>query len=218
MNDNRRSYGILENIHDPVNNDLYKTLKAKDYGITNINRIYSKGKQTSSVKVTFNTPVAPTKIIAGFYMDVKPCKITLTRCNNCQVHGHRLHQCKGKTLCPHCAGPHTHAQCKTKNNIILLRCANCHQKHGAYSKQCPFYIKYKAIVDKQNNEIETRWQERKPKEINRYQPIKYLTITVRVIALNKMKGIFKIPLIQKTHPYLKKYYRHGTTHQIPIIT
>ena len=88
-NDNRRRYGILENIHDPVNNDLYKTLNAKDNGITNINKIYSKGKQTSSVKVTFNTTVAPTKIIAGFYMEVKPCKITLTRCNNCQVHGHR---------------------------------------------------------------------------------------------------------------------------------
>ena len=69
-----------------------------------------------------------------------------------------------KTVCPHCAGPHTHVQCKTKNNKRLLRCANCHQKHGAYSKQCPFYLKYKAVIDKQNYEIETRWQERKAKE------------------------------------------------------
>ena len=45
-----------------------------------------------------------------------------------------------------------------KQKIIkkILRYANCHQKHGAYSKQCPFYLKYKAVVDKQNYEIETR--------------------------------------------------------------
>ena len=166
---NQTSCGILENINDPVDANLYQTLKAKDNRIINIKRIYNKGKPTSAVKLTFSTPIDPIRITTGFYMEIKPCRI-LIRCNNCQKHGHKTQDCKEATKCPHCAGSHSHNQCKKKNSYRQLLCANCMHNHGAYSKSCPVYQQYKAKIDAQKRDIYSKLQMRKAEELQTAAP------------------------------------------------
>ena len=56
-------------------------------------------------------------------------------CNNCQRFGHTAARCRQDVRCPHCAGPHTHAQC----DVSTRRCANCNDAHSARFRGCPKY-------------------------------------------------------------------------------
>ena len=159
---NQTSCGILENINDSVDANLYQTLKENK--IIDIKRMYDKGKPTSTVKLTFSTPSAPIRITAGFYMKIEPCRVPIIRCNLPKVWTQNIGVQKKPQSVP-ADRSHSHNQCKKKNNYRQLHCANCMHKDGTYSKACPIYKQYKAKIDAQNRDIYNKWQMRKAEEL-----------------------------------------------------
>ena len=80
----------------------------------------------------------------------------LIRCNKCQVFGHSAKKCRSKTpKCPHCAGPHTHQQCKNRKN---RKCANCGlTTHGAAYAGCSVFRQYKVKIELENIRLKEEW-------------------------------------------------------------
>lgn len=159
------SKGIIEyNIGHPIN----EIKNLFDFGrnkIESIRRITDKfGKETRNLIVTFATKVAPLNLIGNLYspLEVKPCLFNLKRCNCCQRFGHLYQACKSTFIaCPHCAEPHTHAQCTVKHIPAALKCANCKGNHKASDDTCPIYQKYETIIKQKNETLKQEWEARK---------------------------------------------------------
>ena len=106
-----------------------------------------------AVKITFKTSIIPATIttIDNVCHQVMPALLTAIRCNKCQKHGHPTAACRADLVkCPHCAGPHSHSQCRNKTT---KKCANCHGAHGAAYKGCPSYSKYITNLASTNQDI-----------------------------------------------------------------
>jgi hypothetical protein len=61
-------------------------------------------------------------------------------CHRCQTWGHRARNCRKPPRCAHCSGAHNNQDCNTPQEE--RRCANCREKHPAYSHTCSFYHTY----------------------------------------------------------------------------
>lgn len=63
----------------------------------------------------------------------------VTQCHNCQMFGHGERNCRVKTYCAICAGPHTTSEC---DNTSVFKCANCNESHKATDITCISRSKY----------------------------------------------------------------------------
>ncbi|GBM78697.1 hypothetical protein AVEN_239932-1 [Araneus ventricosus] len=90
---------------------------------------------TRHVILTFDTPVLPKKITAGYIScDIRPYIPNPVRCFKCQRFGHTKTACRGSSaLCPRCSEPgHEETICQNPE-----KCFNCKGNHASYSKTCP---------------------------------------------------------------------------------
>ncbi|GBL76974.1 hypothetical protein AVEN_12639-1 [Araneus ventricosus] len=90
---------------------------------------------TRHVILTFDTPVLPRKITAGYICcDIRPYVPNQVRCFKCQRFGHTKPACRGSSaFCARCSeSGHEETVC-TKPE----KCGNCKDNHPSYSKSCP---------------------------------------------------------------------------------
>ncbi|GBM44388.1 hypothetical protein AVEN_147394-1 [Araneus ventricosus] len=90
---------------------------------------------TRHVILTFDTPVLPKTITAGYIScDIRPYIPNPVRCFKCQRFGHTKTACRGSSaLCRRCSEPgHEETSCQNPEN-----CFNCKGNHASYSKTCP---------------------------------------------------------------------------------
>ncbi|KAH3772782.1 hypothetical protein DPMN_174128 [Dreissena polymorpha] len=111
----------------------------------NVEAVHS-GQRTNFITVTFKTENAPTNILGH---NVKPALLANLRCFKCQMFGHASNVCKNNAKCPHCAGNHSHASCKTRG-VKCVKCANCGGGHSAAYKGCSEYQKYQTTINSRN--------------------------------------------------------------------
>ncbi|GBM93400.1 hypothetical protein AVEN_151655-1 [Araneus ventricosus] len=90
---------------------------------------------TRHVILTFDTPVLPKKITAGYIScDIRPYIPNPVRCFKCQRFGHTKTACRvSSALCSSCSEPgHKETICQNPE-----KCFNCKGNHASYSKTCP---------------------------------------------------------------------------------
>ncbi|GBN57519.1 hypothetical protein AVEN_100586-1 [Araneus ventricosus] len=90
---------------------------------------------TRHVILTFDTPVLPKKITAGYIScDIRPYLPNPVHCFKCQRFGYTKTACRGSSaLCPRCSEPgHEETICQNPE-----KCFNCKGNHASYSKTCP---------------------------------------------------------------------------------
>ncbi|GBL88620.1 putative RNA-directed DNA polymerase from transposon X-element [Araneus ventricosus] len=99
---------------------------------------------TRHVILTFDTPVLPTKITAGYICcDIRPYIPNPVRCFKCQRFGHTKTACRGSSaLCPRCSEPGRQETICRKPE----KCFNCKRNHASYSKTCPKWKLEKEIL------------------------------------------------------------------------
>ena len=109
------STGILRNPHKfPTGFPTEGHRNDRRPGQTFNKNNHKGGKNTKSVKVTFDLPVAPTSLVdpTGRIHNLYPCRVPYIRCNRCQGHWHSINNCPNlQNTCPHCAGKHTYGEC-----------------------------------------------------------------------------------------------------------
>ena len=155
---NTKSYAILRlGLNSPIDT-LKKIFNFKKNQIIGASRINDKkGKPTTQVKLVFDKATPPTTLTeqngVGYVHNLEPSLKHVIRCNKCQVFGHTSKKCRSKTLkCPHCAGPHTHAQCKNRKS------ANCGlTSNGAAYAGCSAYKQYEMKISLENAHIQDEW-------------------------------------------------------------
>ena len=103
-------------------------------------RVNGELQNTASFVLTFNSPILPNDIKAGYILlRVSPYIPQPMRCYQCQKFGHITKTCKSIALCGVCSeivsDIHTTKDCK-KN----AKCLNCNDNHQSFSKLCPVYI------------------------------------------------------------------------------
>lgn len=130
------------------------------------------------MKLVFDSEVPPLQLAArtgnNITYPLQPNYLQYLRCNKCQKFAHAEKNCKSKkVVCPHCAGNHTHADCRSKQN---KHCANCGlTSHGAAFHGCSVFRAYKHEVDQKNKIIAEEWELRK-------QPQQKISKTSVVVA------------------------------------
>ncbi|GBM04787.1 hypothetical protein AVEN_20224-1 [Araneus ventricosus] len=90
---------------------------------------------TRRVILTFDTPVLPRKITAGYIScDIRPCIRNPVRCFKCQQFGHTKPACRGSSaFCARCSESRHEETVCTKPE----KCINFKDNHPSYSKSCP---------------------------------------------------------------------------------
>ncbi|GFT91495.1 RNA-directed DNA polymerase from mobile element jockey [Trichonephila clavipes] len=120
-------------------------------GVIQVRRISLKKESTriptKHLILTFNSPILPTNIKAGYLnCRIRPYIPNPLRCFKCQRFGHSQTSCRGQLTCSRCASVgHASTDCS-----LEPKCVNCLQPHPSDSKICP---KWK--IEKQIQEIKT---------------------------------------------------------------
>ncbi|XP_023233782.1 uncharacterized protein LOC111633445 [Centruroides sculpturatus] len=117
-----------------------------DQDMTAVRRIsiHRDGKliPTKHLILTFNKPILPTSITAGYLC----CPVRLyipnpLHCFKCQQFGHSQTSCRGKNICAQCGVEgHQSTECTT-----TPCCVNCKDAHPAYFHKCPAWQTEKEI-------------------------------------------------------------------------
>lgn len=117
-------------------------------GVTQLKHIHTKKNgatiPTNTFVLTFNKPVLPKSVKAAYLqIPVEQFIPSPLRCFNCQKFGHGRSSCSHKTVCARC-GTEGHADndCHEQPH-----CVNCSGPHSSFSKECPEWIKQRAIVE-----------------------------------------------------------------------
>ncbi len=109
--------------------------------VIDVKRIISKRNgvptPTNTLILTFDTPVLPKKIRAGYLeISVSPYIPSPLRCFECQRFGHGSKTCKRKQVCARCSEEdHNDKDCKKP-----IKCVNCGQNHPSYDRQCSRFV------------------------------------------------------------------------------
>ena len=102
------SKGLVKGIDFRYNdNQIKKKLSAEEHGITHVVRMYMDGRPTGTVKLSFNTPIAPLRVgnEENGFISVEPSYFQSLKCSKCQKMGHGTRRCKAKVpRCARCAG------------------------------------------------------------------------------------------------------------------
>lgn len=94
--------------------------------------------------LTFNLPVLPEKLYAGFIAcDVNIYIPNPRRCFNCQEFGHGAKFCNKPEICPTCAD--FQHDPKPDNCRLAVKCKNCGGNHTSWDRKCPVFIREKDI-------------------------------------------------------------------------
>lgn len=165
-----RDEAILDD--DQLVNDIIQQNNLKEYSgnieMKIVKRIINDKKQDFSIIVEANPELHKVLLVLEkFSLGWKQCKvfdhINLIRCFKCCGFNHYANDCKRKTTCSKCGGAHHNKDCKAE----YLKCANCAQsnektknscgsinddKHNAFDKKCPIYIKLIEYHKKINDE------------------------------------------------------------------
>ena len=117
-------------------------------GVTHVKYILAKkngsSTPTNTFVITFNRPSLPKSVKAAYQqLPVEPFIPNPLRCFNCQKFGHGKSTCNHKAVCARCNGDnHTETDCQEQPH-----CANCSGLHPSFSRECPEWIKQRAIVE-----------------------------------------------------------------------
>jgi hypothetical protein len=120
-------------------------LHLRKEGVTHVKRISIKRngevKNTGTLILTFGSPVLPTCVKCAYLnITVDPYIPNPLRCFKCQRFGHHRQNCKRSSACARCGADHDDASCNAAHH-----CINCDGDHTAFSRDCPMWIKEKAI-------------------------------------------------------------------------
>lgn len=102
---------------------------------------------TTAVVLSYDCAVedVPDRVEIGYLTFRTRVYIPLvTRCYKCQKYGHIAANCRREShTCPICAGPHSYAECATKDT---KKCANCGGGHSVSYRDCPKYVLAKQVT------------------------------------------------------------------------
>ncbi|GBO37603.1 hypothetical protein AVEN_271405-1 [Araneus ventricosus] len=100
---------------------------------------------TQHVVLTFQTPVLPKSIKAGYInCKLRPYIPNPLRCFKCQRYGHSQQSCRGTDpVCGKCAESGHEINVCTSDT---LKCRNCSGPHAASSKSCPTWVFEKEVI------------------------------------------------------------------------
>lgn len=122
---------------------LESSIKILD--VKRLKRTNSEGKwvESETIRIRFMSTSLPEYIYAyEVRFKVEPYSFPVTQCSACWKFGHFIKYCPTKkSICPKCGGDHDN--CLTTN----FKCINCKGSHMALDKECPIYIKERAIRD-----------------------------------------------------------------------
>ena len=116
-------------------------------GVTQLKHIHTKKNgttiPTNTFVVTFNKSVLPKSVKAAYLqIAVEPFIPNPLRCFNCQKFGHGTSSCNHKPVCVRCGvEDHCETDCHEQP-----RCINCSGPHPAFSRDCPEWIRQRAII------------------------------------------------------------------------
>ena len=116
-------------------------------GVTHVKHVFTKKNgtnvPTNTFVLTFNKPTLPKAVKAAYLqIPVEPFIPNPLRCFNCQKFGHGNNSCSHDAICARCSKTgHTDSDCEEHPH-----CANCSGPHPAFSRDCPEWIKQRAIV------------------------------------------------------------------------
>ncbi|GFY07885.1 putative RNA-directed DNA polymerase from transposon BS [Trichonephila clavipes] len=138
-------------LNSPVTISPHKSRAIPAVGVIQVRRISIKKDSTSiptkHLILTFNSPILPTNIKAGYLnCRIRPYIPNPLRCFKCQRFVHSQTSCRGQLNCSRCASVgHTSTDCS-----LEPKCVNCLQPHPSDSKIC-----LKGKIKKQIPEIKT---------------------------------------------------------------
>ena len=140
-------------------NQIKKKLAAEEHGITHVEHMYMDGRPTGTVKLSFNTPIAPLRVgnEENGFISVEPSYFQSLKCSQCQKMGHGTRRCKAKVpRCARCAGGHWTTEC---TRWYYTECANCHSlEHGAAYRGCPIVMEFEKQTRQRNIMIKTNYE------------------------------------------------------------
>ena len=128
---------------DTPDEDLFEVLREKTESIKEVRRITKvKGKEKIStvyVMIVFEGKELPEYVF--MYQQRYKVKLYVNnpwQCFNCQNFGHNASDCRGRTKCLVCSGPHRLSECpgKETGEVKEPKCANCGEKHAANYGGC----------------------------------------------------------------------------------
>jgi hypothetical protein len=134
--------GVIAPIDINENIDDWKDIIITEKNVTviKVERLLKNTREgripSTSVKVTFNCQTLPKYLkISHFSYPIRPYVRNPVQCFRCQRLGHTAGACKAsRSRCLVCAGNHSVRDCQT--NLESVKCANCHGKHKANSREC----------------------------------------------------------------------------------
>ena len=95
------------------------------------------------------------KLKLGWHVCYSSDYVSITRCYKCSKYNHRVQECVGEVVCPHCAQSHKMHECKaSKKNHRCVNCINYNKynrtaqvnvNHSSLDKSCSCY---RAILKK----------------------------------------------------------------------
>ena len=156
----KTSKGLVKGIDFRFNDkQIKKKLAAEEHGITHVERMYMDGRPTGTVKLSFNTPIAPLRVgnDENGFINVEPSYFQSLKCSKCQKMGHGTRRCKAKVpRCARCAGGHWTTEC---TRWYYTECANCHSlEHGAAYRGCPVVLEFEKQTRQRNILIKTNYE------------------------------------------------------------
>ena len=156
----KTSKGLVKGIDFRYNDkQRKKKLAAEEHGITHVERMYMDGRPTGTVKLSFNTPIAPLRVgnDENGFISVEPSYFQSLKCSKCQKMGHGTRRCSAKVpRCARCAGGHWTTQC---TRWYYTECANCHSlEHVAAYCGCPVVLEFEKQTCQRNILIKTNYE------------------------------------------------------------
>jgi hypothetical protein len=145
------SKGIIRSrdLRDCTDDEVLDALRPA--GVTQVKHIMTQrsgiSQATNTFILTFKTPTPP-KVVRAAYLSL-PVEAFIPnplRCFNCQRFGHGRSTCNHKAICARCGKPdHADDSC-TAEPVCTAEPANCAGPHPSYSKECPEWIKQRAVM------------------------------------------------------------------------
>ena len=128
-------------------NDSEVLMALSSQGVVEAKHILTKRNDklepTNTFILTFKMPTPPKNIkIAYMNVNVDLYIPNPLRCYKCQRFGHGKNSCNRQAACAKCGQEgHEDTACQAP-----LHCANCAGTHAAFSKECPAWVKQRAIT------------------------------------------------------------------------
>ena len=182
------SMGIIRcrDIYDMTEEEIQLELASQ--GIAKVKRFTIKKdgqvKKTNTYLLTFQMTTPPQSINVGYLrVKVEAFVPNPLRCYKCQRYGHGQNTCKGQSVCHKCSKEdHGDDPCTGP-----LKCVNCAGSHSSSSKQCPIWIKERAIQKlKVENKLSYPEAKKQVEALQHTVPIggTYASVTIKRVSIS----------------------------------